>query len=462
MASVNENKTTGTFPFDSLHLLRPTAPLNSENSSRYTTQSYDNRSRISDIAAGLKSKLGYMETRISSSSFLSESFSWQVKTATSSDSDRLLGKADSTALEKDYSIEIDSIANPRTANSDRLASDDASGFETGTYSYSLTVGSTTYSISLAIENKIGDPATNKDVFLGIERSINRLGLDVTAELKEVQARDYNPYRENSYENMSYLTISSNSTGDGTSFILADTSGSMIEDLGLDSVNSFGYENRYRLNGTQTSSDSNQIVVNTGTVDGILLGTTGTGENLKIRVEDGRDKLTDELSSIIGDYNELIAWIDDYDYVISKGLKTTLFKEMSSVLLQNQSIALSSTGVRRNAASVTGFSTELNIENKETIDSALQDIGLNLKNDGTLEITNDFANKVNSDLRKVHETLAGDDGFFTKIADAIDSIQAKKESSYVFSLNSMASYNQGAKSHQSIYRGNSSSIINYFA
>lgn len=462
MTSINENNSIGSFPFESLSLLRNNASLNTSGTTDYTTNSYDNRGRVSDIASSLKAKLGYIETRISSNSFLSSSFSWQVKTAKSSDPDRLLGIADSSALEKDYSIEVDSIAKSRTATSNRLASDEASDFETGTYSYSLTVGSDTYSISLDVENKIGDPATNKNILLGVERSINRLGLDVTAELKETQVRDYNPYRENSYKTMSYLTVSSSSTGDSNSFSLTDTSGTMIADLGLDTINSFGYENSYRLNGSQTSSDSNRIVVDTDKVDGVLLGTTDTNENLQIRIQDGRDELADELTAIIGDYNELISWIDDYDYVISKSLKTALFKNMSSISVQNDGVSLASSGTRRDVASVTGFSTQLNLSDENTIDSDLKSIGLGLNNNGSLDITDEFASQVNGNLRKVHEALAGDNGFFSKIAEAIDTIQSKKESSYVFSLNSMVSYEPGSQNRNSVYKGNSSSIISFFA
>lgn len=463
MASINENKTFESFPFESLRRLRTTLSPEIADPSPYTAQSYDNRGRISDTAASLQSKLGYFQTRMSSNSFLSETFSWQVKTARTSDSERLLAKSSSTASEKDYSLEVDSLAKTRTAVSDRLVSDDLVDFDTGTYSFSLTIGSDSYSIDLPIVNEpSGIKPTNRSFLRDLERSINNLGLDVTATLKDVQVRDYNPYRENAYKKMSYLSVSATATGDEIDFSLSDTTGSLIEELGLNDIVQFGTQNQYRVDGNQNAEDSNSITVASGEVSAYLLDETETGDNLQIRVLNNRKELSDEITAIIGDYNELISWIDENEFVISQSLKTTLFKELSSLSVQNKTISFNALEEGEIAATSTGFKTNINLDDANSIDTDLSNIGLTLNNDGTIDISEEFANQVKSNLEKVHTALAGDSGFFTKIFDAIDNIQSKHEQSFILSMNSLVSYGTSSGDRQSIYQNQSSSIISFFA
>ncbi|MCP3875163.1 MAG: hypothetical protein GY699_18665 [Desulfobacteraceae bacterium] len=463
MDSINEKKVAGTFPFESLNRFRNAIPLDTDKTSDYSARSFDNRGKISNIAGSLSSKLGYLQTRLTASSFLSDAFSWQVKTAKTSDPAKLLAKATSSAEEKDYSFEIDSLATVRTTNSNRLDSDDATDFKTGTYSFSLTIGTESTAIDVEIESPIGARATNRSVLLSVERSINRLGLDVAAELKDMKVRDYNPYRENAYKDISYLTISSNTTGEDIEFSISDTSGELIEDLGLDKVSQFGTKNQYRVDGAQSQLNSNNITVESDKVSAYLLGETQTDENLKISVEQGRHALASELSQIINDYNDLIGWIDDNDSVISPSLKKVLFKNLSSIVTQDQTLRVNSNGSSNNlGTSHVDFASAITLEKKNTIDRNLTDIGLALNNNGTIDIGDEFSTSVSSQLREVYDALAGTDGFFTKISEAIDTIHGKSESNYVFALNSILSYDANGTNRQSIYKSNSSSIISFFA
>ncbi|MFH2061224.1 MAG: flagellar filament capping protein FliD [Pseudomonadota bacterium] len=463
MDSINEKKLTEPFPFDSLRRLQNLVPSDIDKTAGYSARSYDNRGRISDVAAALQSKLGYFQTRLSSSSFLSDTFSWQINTAKSADPSRLLAKATSSAQTKTYSIEIDALATARTAVSDKLVSDGVSDFQTGTYSYALTVDSKTYSIDVAVDNPLGDPATNRSVLRDVERSINSLGAGVTASMKDTKAQDYNPYRENAYKDMSYLTITSNVTGDEIDFSLSDTSGSLIEDLNLDRVSQFGTQNQYRSDGDLFAFDSNDVIIESGKVGAYLLGTTNSGENIQVSVKQGRSSLSTELTQIINDYNELIGWIDDNESVISPGLKQELFKGLSSLATQNKTLERKSFEETKHVNSMgSAFRTNLNLENKNSIDSDLLEIGLTLNIDGTLDISEKFSESVNANLRDVYDTLAGTNGFFTHISDSIDTIHSKRESNYVYSFNSILSYDSQGTNRNSIYKSNSVSIISLFA
>ncbi|MFH2093285.1 MAG: flagellar cap protein FliD N-terminal domain-containing protein [Pseudomonadota bacterium] len=463
MDSVNDKKLTQPFPFEPLRRLKNTIAFDIDKSSEYSAQSYDNRGRISDVAATLQSKLGYFQTRLSSSSFLSNGFSWQVNTAISSDPDSLLAKAASSALEKTYSIKIDALATARTVSSDKMVSDQPSNFQTGTYSYTLTVDSQSYAIDFDIDNEADDPVSNRTILRGVERTINNLGAGVTARMVDTQTRDYNPYRENTYKDISYLIISSDDTGNEIDFSLADTSGSLIQDLNLDRVSRFGAENQYRMNGSPQGSDSNDVTIESDKVGAYLLGVTQSDETIQVAVKQGRSSLSTELIQIIDDYNDLIRWIDDNDSVISPSLKKTLFKDLSSIATQNKAITLESIELTDPVIRVnTGFKTDLNLENTNSIDADLLEIGLTLNTDGTIDIGEDFSNLVNARLMDVYEALAGDAGFFTKISDRIDTIHGKSENNYVFAFNHILSYTPQGTNRQSIYKSGSASIISLFA
>ena len=463
MDSINEKKLTEPFPFESLRRLQNTVTSDIDKTAGYSARSYDNRGRISDVAAALQSKLGYFQIRLSSSSFLSNTFSWQVNTAKSLDPSRLLAKATSSAQTKTYSIEIDALATARTAMSDKLISDGVSDFQTGTYSYDLTIDSKTYSIDVTVDNPSGDPATNRSVLRDVERSINNLGAGITARMVDTKTQDYNPYRENAYKDISFLTITSNITGNEIDFSLLDTSGSLIEDLNLDRISQFGTQNQYRSNGDLFAFDSNDVIIESGKVDAYLLGTTHSGENIQVSVKQGRSSLSSELTQIINDYNELIGWIDDNESVISPGLKQELFKGLSSLATQNKTLIRKSLEETKHVAGVrSGFRTDLNLENNNSIDSDLLEIGLTLNMDGTIDISEKFLESVNANLRDVYDALAGSNGFFTNISDSIDTIQSKRESNYVYAFNSILSYNSQGTNRNSIYKSNSASIISLFA
>ncbi len=459
MDSINEKSNIDSFPFDSLRRFRNFVTPNIEKSSNFTAQSYDNRGRISDVASALRSKLGLFQTRMSSSSFLSDTFSWQVRTASTSDSGKLLAKALPAASEKTYSLEVDTIASARTAVSDRLVSDDRTSFDEGTYTYDVTVDDDTHSVEVVIEKNGGVLPTNRSVLLDIERSINKLGLDISATLHDISQPDYNPYRENAYKDMSYVSIASNDTGESIDFSIADTSGTLIETLNLDRVRQQGFQNQYRIDGDQGNSDSNNIVVESAKVSAYLLSTTRTGENLQISVTPGTQSLALGLEQIIGDYNELIQWLDDNDSVISPSLKTALYKELGSITLGNDTLKRSSAA---NGSVSTGFESIVSSDDDNSVDSDLAQIGLTLNDDGTLEIGEDFKTSVSSDLRGVWDALAGSTGFFTKISQAIDGIYEKNEAGYVYSRNSILSYNTDTGSANAIYQRNHSSLINLFA
>lgn len=465
MDPINENKTAEAFPFESLYRLRHVRTPQFDSKSDFNAQSYDNRTRISSIASALQSKLGFFKTRLSSNLFLSGDFSWLVKTAVSGNSSSLLAKSMNGADEKAYSFKIDLLATSRTVQSKRLVSRETTQFSSGNYSYTMTVGNESFSIDLNVDNEADDPLSNRDLLVDIERSINNLGAGITAQLEDVQIRDYNPYRENAIKKLSYLTVKNDNTGDDVDFSLSDTDGEIIDTLKLNQVYQFGAENQYRVNGQVFSSDSNNVVIASDTLGAYLLQNTEPDQILKVNVKQGRNVLSDELIQIIDDHNTLMEWIDENESIISPTLKVQLFKGLSSLATKDQTVTVERFETRPGEEAEeepSGFGTKLNIENHNTIDNSLKEIGLTLNSDGTIDIGDKFSKAVASDLLKVHQALAGENGLFTRIAQSIETIHGRQEDYFVFSFNSILSYSPEGTDRQSIYKENSSSIINLFA
>ncbi len=457
MDAVTEKNLTSEFPFESLQRLRTNIAAFTEEEPGATTKAFDNRGRVSSFTSLLSSNLSSFQTRLKSSSFISDTFTWQIKTAVTSDPTGLLAKASQQAQDKDYSVSASRLASVRTVGTHKLDSDDATDFETGTYSFSLTDGDDQFSIDIEIDSPIGARATNKEVLSEIETAINRLPSNVEATLHESQVRDYNPFREDVYKEVVYLTLQSKSTGEDMDFTLADTSQTLIDDLGLNNIRSFGSNSQYSVNGESSSSSSNAISLDSGNLTAYLLKTTDTGESFAIKLEKDFQSLENELTDIITDYNDLIQWLDDNDEIINPGLKATILEDISSITVKNRNLMK----VEDTSTLVGKLGSSAMVSNETIIDNELKKIGLGINSDGSLEITEDFSDALRADLKSVHDILAGTNGFFTKINASIDKIVGKSESNYVFSKNSVLSYDTTV-SARTLYQQNLEPLINVFA
>ncbi len=438
----------------STNLQNTVAPIQ-EATSALNQNSYDNTGKTADFLSQFRNKLQSFQHNLTSNSFLSNGFSWRVKTAGVSDREKLLVYAATEAEEKEYSVDIDRLANNRKALSEQLDSNEVTEFEEGTYSFDLTVGDATYSLDVEIDQTVTDPDTNKDVLRKIQSAIDGKDDNIEAFITDTKVKDFTLYSDNFfYKDVSTLTIRNPSTGTENAFSLQDTSGDLIETLGLDVVRKVGNANEYSVNASSSSTQSNSVAINSDLQAQFL---DITPEKItSVRVRDDRSDLEKELTDTIDEYNDFIQWLDDNQRFVSTRAKNDIFQEIGSTLL-NQNSPQSKNG----AVSQGDISSALQINNKNTIEYDLSEIGLQLTNEGRLEIDGDFGTALENDLKAVYDVLAGEEGFFSKVGTAVNDILEEGGANYILKQSNFLTYDTSAKTTD-VYLQGASQVISVFA
>lgn len=424
-----------------------------------TVNSFNNQGKVAEFLPKLRSRLEKFHSVLKTNSFLSDSFTWKIKTARVSERDKMLAKASSKAAKAEYSVDVDRLARTRTAVSSQLRNSEITDFEMGTYSFDLTVGSNSYAIEVNVDKTVSDPDTNKDVLQKVQAAIQGLNENIEVSVSEVKRRDYNQYAENVYKRVSFLTIKNKATGEDVLFSLQDTSGNMLETLGLDKIRSYGSKSQYTVNGKSAASDSNIVSLENNKLDALLLNTTTGNRTVSVKVRGGLSVLEKELHGVVADYNSMIDWLDDNKRYISPTLKRDIFTDIDSLALKQKNISGKKSGNRGDGE---GLSILPQVKNSGSFDTKLAAIGLKLDNDGRLEISDDFASALENDLASVHETLAGEDGLFSKIGSAVDFILNQSGAKYILEKSHYLSYDSEGEGGKNVYRESVSQMLNIYA
>nr|WP_319490289.1 hypothetical protein [uncultured Desulfobacter sp.] len=182
-----------------------------------------------------------------------------------------------------------------------------------------------------------------------------------------------------------------------------------------------------------------------------------------------------VETVIDKYNELIEWLDDNPYAISPSLKADLFKEMNSNVLAGVMSNASAGQEESSGTRVDGeagsqsqqanpFSPQVSGTSDMTLESSLSKIGLKLNTNGTLEVEDSFSRQFKTDFSSAYDALAGEDGFFTKIGSALDTLNSRDSRFNVYTRSDNDQvYTRGADVQvRNMYRRNIASLLNIFA
>ncbi|MCG8616585.1 MAG: hypothetical protein MI802_10245 [Desulfobacterales bacterium] len=482
MDGVNEDTGISTeFPFESVSRAK-TPLIETETSSEYTAESYDNRSDFSDLVSSLSSTLEGFSGTLATSSFFSRDFSWLTMTAKTSNADVATAIAYEDAEENVWLLNVQELATTKSHTTVSLASDDRAGLESGTYEFALTVNGTATSIEYTLDNDDADPLTNDAMLQELATVLNGSGADVTATVSQVYKAVSAEYYvdESGLEKYSSLQLAAAGSGSDESFTIEDTSGDLIDMLRLGQALTTGRDSEYTIDGEAFEFYSTTIDIDGESVQAYLYGESDTADALadvtasgitQIETEYGFDAASDHVVNVIGQYNDMISWIDENAYFISKSLKTELFSSFNSGVFDHQTVDFDDSAAKTFAVVDGEYKIYENSSamprvtdaEEDTLASQLAGIGLTLNNDGTLGMDSDFQTHFKSRFRDIFDTLSGDEGFFTKINEAIETIQASDEDRYVYTSNHVLVYSaDAATTAKKIYQENVSTLINTLA
>lgn len=259
----------------------------------------------------------------------------------------------------DIELEVHSLATSQE-NLGRFLPDDKVGLPSDTYSFDISINDMNYEFQFSI----GESETNRDVQERLVRLINNSDIGIRAELAESEDR-------------TSLRLTSSSTGlpagRDSIFTVSDhhtskTSGTVAY-FGLDYTSREASDARFLINGEERSASSNRFTV--GKLFELeLKGISPEGSPVQIGLKTDIESLTDNVTHLIGGYNDFIKAAASYLDAQSKSKQ--LIREMRGIAYH--------------------------------YNSSLESMGLNMAEDGTLNVDADLLHQTAAQAKDISETF----------------------------------------------------------
>ena len=296
-------------------------PTNSQETQQYAVDLKENARRMHNNIAGL----GGLDSATLFSKKSAYSTDESIISAT------YIGDHDSDATIPDLELEVRSLASPQENMGLFLPADEPTGFAPDTYSFDIGIGGMNYEFQFSV----GENETNRSVQERLVRLINNSDIGVKASLNESEGR-------------TSLCLTSDSTGlpagKDTIFTISDSHTSQktgtVEYFGLNYTSRQASNASFLLNGEERSASSNHFTI--GKLFEVQLkGISPEDKPTQIGLKTDVESLADNISHLIGSYNEFIKAASTYS--ASQSRSKQLVQEMSSIAsLYGES--LESTGI----------------------------------------------------------------------------------------------------------------------
>lgn len=200
----------------------------------------------------------------------------------------------------DLELEVHSLASSQE-NLGLFLPDAKSELAPDVYSFDIGINGMNYEFQFAV----GESETNRDIQERLVRLINNAGIGISADLSEADGQ-------------TALRLTSDATGLSAGkeqlFSVSDDKTSKragtVEYLGLDYTSRQAANATFSVNGEERSSSTNRFTVNK-MFDIKLSGTTGEDGSVRIGLKTDIDSLTDNISHLIGGYNDFIKAASSY-------------------------------------------------------------------------------------------------------------------------------------------------------
>lgn len=228
------------------------------------------------------------------------------RTATSSAPDVLTATALPNATIASYKISVTQLATAQQNLGTALTSSDATAVTPGTNTFTLTVGGTTYNLSVDILST----DTNQTALEKIAKAINAAGAGVTATVIT-----------DTTAGTSRLQITANRTGTNSTFSLADVTGNAVTATGANTVIVPAANAQYTVNGVSYTSQSNTVLLDRGHLPVNLLKTSTTEVTLTVGPD--TQAITAAVNNLVNAYNNLASFIAQNATLLSPRLSQAL-------------------------------------------------------------------------------------------------------------------------------------------
>ncbi len=260
----------------------------------------------------------------------------------------------------EFTLAVQSLASPQE-NMGLFLPDSQVELVPGTYSFDVSINDMNYEFQFAV----GEDETNKDVQSRLMRLVNNSGIGIKASLVESEGK-------------TALTMTSEATGlsAGKSeiFRISDDRTSKASGtvgyFGLDYVSREAANAQFTLNGEERSASSNHFTI--GKLFEVQLnGTNAEGEEVRIGLKADVDSLADNVSHLVGGYNDFI--------------------KAASAYLESQS------GSGRLVQEMKGIAS--------FYENSMESVGVNVTDDGTLEIDDNLLKEAALQSEDISETFS---------------------------------------------------------
>lgn len=234
----------------------------------------------------------------------------------------------------EYQLEVDSLATPQE-NLGNFLPDIRVHLPEDTYSFDISINDMNYEFQFSIDSE----ETNREIQTRLARLINNADIGLKAQVM-------------TDNNKTALRLISDSTGlkNGRNavFTISDNQTSKrsgtVSYFGLDYTTKEATNAKYRMNGEEYSSTENQFEI--GKLFQVKLHSTTTPENpVTIGLKTDIESLADNVSSLIGGYNDFLKAADAYKEQQSRSKR--LLSEMRGIVSHYQA-PLESLGIRMEA------------------------------------------------------------------------------------------------------------------
>lgn len=288
-----------------------------------------------------------------------------------------IGSEESKEDVPDFELEVHSLATTQENLGLFLPGNGRAALSPDTYSFDVSINDMNYEFQFSV----GENETNLEVQERLVRLINNSDIGIRASLAESEGR-------------TSLRLTSESTGLAAGrdviFAVSDDHTSKthgaVEYLGLDYVSREPANARFSVNGEEHTSPSNHL-----TLDQLfsvrLTGVSSGDQPTKIGLKTDVESLTDNVSHLVGGYNDFIKAASSYLETQSRSRQ--LIREMKGI------------------ASVYGES--------------LGTMGLNLEEDGTLAIDRDTLRQTATQTMDLNETFSSLKGFSSMLLRKSDQV-----------------------------------------